>query len=133
REMALEEPLVSGHVLVGEDAARACIDALDAVDQQERITMRQQFADPADVDRRCDVLAHCFPFLSCAAILRASASSCLKRAAFLRQSRFSIKGVPEEYSPGARIEPVTRLMAVTVTRSQISICPTMPTAPPIRA
>src|SRR5690349_12801948 len=46
---------------------------------------------------------------------RARASNCLKRAAFLRQLRLSISGVPEEYSPGSRIELVTRLIAVTMT------------------
>src|SRR3546814_8591890 len=40
-----------------------------------------------------------------------------KRAAALRQPRLSISGVPEEYSPGSRIEWVTRLIAVT-TRSE---------------
>ena len=43
----------------------------------------------------------------------------MKRAAFRRQLRESINGVPEEYSPGSSIELVTRLIAVITTRSHI--------------
>src|SRR5690606_39755495 len=39
---------------------------------------------------------------------RTRLSSCLKRAAFLRQLRLSIRPVPEEYSPASRIELLTR-------------------------
>ena len=65
-------------------------------------------------------------------VLRAMRSSCLKRAALLRQLRLSINGVPEEYSPGSRSEWVTSDIAVTTTRSQTSRCPRMPAPPPIR-
>ena len=47
-------------------------------------------------------------------------SSCLKRAALLRQLRLSINGVPEEYSPGLRSEWVTNDIAVITARSQTS-------------
>src|SRR5690606_29076690 len=94
--------------------------------QQERVAVREQLPDAIDADRQGQCLAHSSPsFLSRAATFLARASRCRKRAAFLRHSRFSISGVPEEYSPGSRIEPVTRLIAVTVTRSQISMWPTM--------
>ena len=59
-------------------------------------------------------------------------SSCLKRAALLRQLRLSIKGVPDEYSPGSRMEWVTSDIAVTTTRSQTSRWPRMPAPPPTR-
>ena len=68
------------------------------------------------------------PSLSADAVRRAAE----ERAAFLRQRRFSMIGVPDEYSPGSRIECVTRLIAVTMTRSQSSMCPRTPAPPPIR-
>jgi len=70
--------------------------------------------------------------LSAARVRRASASSCLNRAALLRQLRLSINGVPEEYSPGSRMEWVTRVIAVTTTRSQSSRWPSTPAPPPMR-
>src|SRR5699024_8487178 len=100
-----------------------------AVDQQERVTVRQQFADAVHVHwNRRWCLAHSFPF-SIPATRRESASSCRIRTALRRQSRAGMAGIPEAYSPGSVIECETMLLAITVTLSQISRCPATPTWP----
>src|SRR5688572_6049086 len=129
REMTVEVGFVDADVLVGEHAL-VRLEFDHTVDQQERITMRQHRLDRSDVQRELQRAHH--DSLSAALMRRVSASSCLKRAAFLRQLRLSINGVPDEYSPGSRIELVTRLMAVTTTLSQTSRCPRTPAPPPIR-
>src|SRR5690606_22939226 len=130
-EVAIEEILVGGDVLVGQHA-RVGLEFHHPVHQQERVAMREQVLDRRYVDRQLDGGAHSESFgVSIARSLRAISSRWRKRAALRRQLRLSIKPVPEEYSPGSRIELLTRLMAVTTTRSQISRCPAMPTAPPI--
>src|SRR5690606_17073309 len=129
REVAGEERLVGADVLVAEHAlARLGLD--HAVDQQERVAVRQHLADARDVDGERDLLLHPVSFGD-VPTRRARASSCLTRTALRRQLRLSISGVPEESSPGSRIEWVTRLIAVTTTRSQISRWPAIPAAPPI--
>src|SRR5690606_8750190 len=130
-EVPVEEVLVGGDVLVGQHAVVGL--QLDhPVHQQERIAVRQQVLDRRYVDRQLEGGAHSLSFrVSIARSLRAISSRWRKRAALRRQLRLSIKPVPEEYSAGCRMEPLTRLMAVTTTRSQISRWPAMPTAPPI--
>ena len=55
--MAVEERFVDGDVLVGEHAlVRLELD--HAVDQQERIAMRQQLLDGGDVERELHGLGH---------------------------------------------------------------------------
>src|SRR5690606_2036236 len=122
-------------VLVAQHAlARFELD--DAVDQQERIAMRQHPPDFGDFDRHGHGCGHQSSLsragLPWALTLRASVSSCRKRAAFLRHSRLGISGVPAVSSPGSWSELVTRLIAVITTRSQSSRWPRMPAAPPTR-
>ena len=69
-----------------------------AVDQQERVAMRQQ--RPGCV--RCRTAGKIVAVnagSSSESMRRNRSSSCRKRTALLRQSRFGISGVPEEYSP----------------------------------
>src|SRR5690554_4636154 len=132
REVALEIGLVRGHVLVGMDPARLRVEGHHAVQQQEGVAMRKHRPDALHANGERELaLGHVFSLPS-ACTWRASASSCLKRAALLRQLRLSMSGVPEEYSPGTSIDAVTRAIAVMVTRSQMLMWPTMPAAPPIR-
>src|SRR5690606_11347095 len=132
REVALEVGLVRGHVLVGEHALAVAVELDHAVKQQERIAVRQHPADSIDADGERQLAGGHFFSLSSACTWRASASSCLNRAALLRQLRASISGVPEEYSPGSSIERVTSDIAWMTTRSQMVMWPTMPAPPPTR-
>src|SRR5690606_39168208 len=118
-KVALEEPLDAAHRLVAADAlAQLRLD--HPVDQQERIAVRQQAPDRGDVHRhRWRCLAHS-PSFSNALMRRASVSSWRMRTALRRQSRDGVAGMPEAYSPGSVIEWETMLLAITVTRSQIS-------------
>src|SRR5690554_4496821 len=127
-EMPLEELLVAAHGLVAQHPlARFRFD--HAVDQQERVAMRQQRLDRGDVHRhRWQCVAHS-PSFSKALMRRASVSSWRMRTALRRQSRAGVAGMPEAYSPGSVIECETMLLAMTVTRSQISRCPATPTCP----
>src|SRR5690606_5609301 len=133
REVACEERLVVADVLVGQHAP-VLLELDHAVDQQERVAVRQQALDLGAGDGQvhgfgCVVHSSSFPP---PVLRRAMRSSCLKRAALLRQLRLSINGVPDEYSPGSRIEWVTSDIAVTTTRSQTSRWPRMPAPPPTR-
>src|SRR3546814_20322090 len=130
--MALEERLVGADVLVAEHAL-ARLEFGDAIDQQERVAVRQHAPDFGDVDRHGHGCGHQSSLsrgvFSRALTRRASVSSCLKRAAFLRHSRFCMSGVPEDYSPGSRLEWVTRLIAVIIPLYPLTSCP-MKHAPP---
>ena len=136
REMAGEERLVAGHVLVGQHAL-VLLELDHPVDQQEGIAVREQALDLRRGHRQghargCIGHAGSLSLAPARGFARAMRSSCLKRAALLRQLRLSINGVPEEYSPGSRIEWVTSDIAVMTTRSQTSRWPRMPAPPPTR-
>src|SRR3546814_10760586 len=85
--MALEERLVGADVLVSEHAL-ARLEFGDAIAQQERVAVRQHTPDFGDVDRHGHGCGHQSSLsrgvFSRALTRRASVSSCLKRAAFLR-------------------------------------------------
>src|SRR5690606_17875066 len=132
REVALEICLVGGDVLVRQHAPGSLLELDHAVDEQERVAVRQHPADALHADGERQLSGRHVVSLPSACTWRASASSCLNRAALLRQLRASINGVPEAYSPGASIEWVTRVIAWMTTRSQMRRWPTMPAAPPTR-
>src|SRR5690606_1566499 len=126
--VALEERFVEGDVL---DRAQALVrvEFDHAVDQQERIAVRQHPHDARDIHghRRGGMgLGHSSGSFKGALTRRASASSWRERAALRRHARFSWTGVPEENSPGPSSERVTMLIAVMVTRSPIVMWPTSP-------
>src|SRR5699024_2248057 len=128
-KVTLEERLVDGDVLDGGDAL-AGFQFDHAVDQEERVAVGQQTLDVLHVDRQGDgIVSHAFSFSS-AFRRRAMSSRCLKRAAFLRHAWLSCRGTPEEYSPGSRMERVTRLLAVMTTWSATSRWPRIPALPP---
>src|SRR5690606_23919100 len=130
-EVALEIAFVRGHVLLRKPALGA-LEGHHAVDQQEGVAVRQHLSDALHADGKAQgARRHVFSFSS-ACTWRASASSCLNRAALLRQLRLSMIGVPDEYSPGTSIECVTRAIEVITTRSQMARWPRMPAPPPTR-
>src|SRR5262249_52370748 len=126
-EMALEEMLVEGEVLVGVDAVSR--DHLHhAIHQEERVAMRQRGQDPQDV--------HHFPFsFSSFSILCCSLRTSRKRsatrgsAALIRShSRWSIAGEPLTVSPSGTSCP-TPDCAPTRAPSPMRRWPITPTWP----
>src|SRR3546814_16146796 len=89
--MAMEERLVGADVLVAEHAL-ARLEFGDAIDQQERVAVRQHAPDFGDVNRhghgcgRQSSLSR--GVFSRALTLRASILSCLTPEAFLRHPQF---------------------------------------------
>src|SRR5690554_4650383 len=109
----LKERLVEGDVLVAFDRL-TFLHIGNPVYQQKRVSVWQVLKNLINLHLHVD-RPQPSDFFSSSFMRRARLSSCLKRTAFLRQFRLVSALVPEEYTPGSRISPVTSVMPVRCT------------------
>src|SRR6478609_5770867 len=125
REVADEERLVDGDVLQRLDGL--AVHLQHAVDEQERIAVRQLLQDLMDVHHG----RRCHGFFSRALMRSRRLCSCLSAAAFFSQDALSSMGNTPVYMPGLWMVREMKVPVETKVPSAMLMWPWMRAAPPI--